>query len=263
MKQIIFKFLIFFKKYFPFKKGKYMLSNIISKIFGTFWVKTNGFYLKIMPNSSMDLSYFMGDTPSHEVIGIEVDKLTKGANFVDVGANIGYFSFCAALKVQSEGTIYSFEPSYREYSRFIEGIQKNHFRNILPMNVAIGNLNGTVQLNNFSNHHSGLNSVLTDYNVDSYNVYLYTLDSILGLDKDIDLIKIDVEGFEMNVLLGCEKLFESKKIKKLVIEITPELLGKAGFSKKQLYDYLYSYGYSSKYNLQVWQYDEVFELKYE
>ena len=263
MKQIIILTYVWYNKYFPIQRGKAFIGKCLAKILGKVLINIDGQYLEILPNSSMDLSYFGGyDNSSHKVIIEEINKLKEGAVFADIGANIGYFTFVASKKIGPLGLVYAFEPSIREYQRLLSGILKNSFTNIIPFNIALGDNQGIVTFNLSSDSHTGLNSIIskTPQSI-NVNVFLSKLDDIYTNNRIIDLVKLDVEGYEMAVLLGMKKLFESKVIKKLIIEITPHLLTSSGYSKEFLYEYLSLYGYKSSYNLQDWQYDEVFTLE--
>ena len=89
------------------------------------------------------------------------------------------------------------------------------------------------------------------------------MDDVLSLDRDspmIDLVKIDVEGAELKVLRGMQRLLVERRVRRLVVEITPDFLGRIDDSPEQLFDYLAGLGFRAKYDLQVAQYDELFEL---
>ncbi len=132
---------------------------MLTKIFGTFILRTNeNVKLKIFINSQMDLSYYEKSNPSNSLIKEYLDKLKAGDNFIDVGANIGYYSLLASGKVGISGAVYSFEPSTREYKRLIDNIKLNNCSNVTPYNIALSDHSGETELH-VSEGHTGLNKM--------------------------------------------------------------------------------------------------------
>jgi len=80
----------------------------------------------------------------------------------------------------------------------------------------------------------------------------------LGIVQKIDLVKIDVEGWEFEVLKGLAGLLDAKAIHKVVIEVTEQWLLKSGSSKQELYAWMNIRGYRALVNSNAWQYDEIF-----
>jgi len=76
-------------------------------------------------------------------------------------------------------------------------------------------------------------------------INVITIDEIIksnNLEK-INLLKIDVEGFEYDVLLGCQIAFEQNKIQKIICEIHSDFLKAKNFDEKQIYTLLESNGF--------------------
>jgi FkbM family methyltransferase len=208
----------------------------------------------------MDKSYFNEHDESHAITINAINQLSPGNRFVDVGANIGYFSFLASRKVGEKGRVFSFEPSKREYARMMDCQSINQAQNMITYNVALSDHHGILNIST-DDFHTGLNSIT--YQQDGQRqqqVQCNRLDELLE-EEHIDLVKIDVEGAELKVLRGAKKLLESKSIAKLIIEITPKFLAHYGDSREALYDFLRQYEYYPVLNKQDWQYDEIFILK--
>lgn len=262
MKKYIIYLYIYYHKYFPISRGKYLISKVLNSFLGEVVVKTEGIYFEMIPNSSMDISYFSANqNESHNIVINEISKLKNNSVFIDIGANVGFFSFWAAKTIKGEGKIYCFEPSGREYRRLLMGIIKNKISNITAFNMGLGSEKGYLEFNVAKNH-TGLNSFLPNNSQgQSVSVFTSTLDDIYIDTRKIDLIKLDVEGYEMQVLLGMKNLLKNKMVKKIIIEITSTSLEKVGYSKRYLYEFMKEHGYEAKYNLETWQYDEIFELK--
>jgi FkbM family methyltransferase len=266
MKNIVIRLYIIYFKYFPLKSGKQFLSNFVTYVFGTFTVKTaeNFFMNRIDVRSMNDRSYFI-HTFEHAHVKDNIGQLQLGDTFVDIGANMGYMSLLASRAVGGMGKVYSYEPSIREYSKLLENIQVNRVGNIIPMNVALSDRNGLLNLS-VSTISTGLNRVSAAELPDSQKLIVpaFRFDTIWSLiseaDENIALMKIDVEGWELLVLRGMEDVLRCKKVKKIIMEITDSFFQENGYQKADIYKLLHSFGYVSLVNSNSYQYDEIFLL---
>ena len=77
----------------------------------------------------------------------------------------------------------------------------------------------------------------------TFKVKTKKLDNLL-FDKNIGFIKIDVEGFEHEVLLGCLQSFKEKKIKKIMCEVHHSYLESKGKSEELIFDFLREYNFT-------------------
>lgn len=160
---------------------------------------------------------------------------------VDVGANLGNHSNFFGLK-NAECT--SFEPSKANFT-----LLKKNLVNGIAHNVALGSKPGLVEIlvsqESMGNTHiRGAMQIESDHSASSELVELRTLDSFEL--EDVDLVKIDVEGFEMEVLEGAERLFE-KSMPSLWIEIHEELTlqgAKMMYTRTEIFEWLRLRGYS-------------------
>jgi len=187
---------------------------------------------------------------------IEVDMamkrfLKEGDTFIDVGANIGYFSAIGAGYVGKTGQVHSFEP-VPDYFERLKGFAKmNEDYKIVVNNVALGNKKTTTKMfvSDYSN--IGWNTVVSGFMKERMikeviDVKVIRLDDyILGRKLGpIALIKIDVEGFEYPVLMGLEKYLSDTGDRPVIItEIIPEAYHYLGFSLDQLSVYIEGFGY--------------------
>lgn len=152
---------------------------------------------------------------------VELVKST-GPNpvFLDVGANIGWFSFSVAKAIPSSKVI-TFEPQRIIYNCICGTIAINCIENIYAHNAAVGKELGSVQLpelnysipSNFGgvefSEKNNKEKIGQPYKYNNHSVPLVTIDS-LNLDK-VDFIKIDVEGMEFDVLEGAKNTIEKHK----------------------------------------------------
>ena len=122
----------------------------------------------------------------------------------DVGAHIGIFSIISAKIVGAKGLVYAFEPS-KEYNDYImKNAKLNNLNNIVIINKGLGdkNIKGGLKGMNFISNPNGKLSIAT-------------LDVIYASEKikKPNFIKMDIEGFERNALLGGMKLLKKSKPK--------------------------------------------------
>jgi methyltransferase, FkbM family len=148
-------------------------------------------------------------------------SLAKSSNvIIDIGANTGLFSILSS-KANPGSKIYSIEPYLTNYNRLVKNIQLNNFQNIEPLNIALGEKVGSV---NFSIPESGTISDVSSVNGEfSKHIYpnlkwkeivvpLSTLDQLaLKIGEKINLIKCDVETYEMNVFKGALNTLKNDK----------------------------------------------------
>ncbi len=264
MKYLIHKIYNLYNIYFPINTGKHFIARVLTKLFSSFKAKTkNGIFLDILLSSVQDMHLINIEEFESDLITEHIKMLKSGDVFVDIGANIGYYSFLASNCMGNNGTIYSFEPSLREFRRLIKGISDNNCKNIIPSNIAISNTNG-LQTLTLSKHHTGLNKLNLNKSIEKFNFNVPTIkfDDFFYLMnmRQIDLMKIDVEGAELLVLYGMKNILKEKKITKIIVEITPKFLSEFNHSRKQLYDFMKDLEYKSTFNLNKWQYEEIFEL---
>ncbi|HKJ33919.1 MAG TPA: FkbM family methyltransferase [Bacteroidales bacterium] len=167
-----------------------------------------------------------------------VEILESGDTFIDVGANVGYFSKIASKKVGPKGKIYAFEVELENYYALTKNI--NGHSNINALHLAISNDNSFVKVNHSS--HSNCHSIVdTDNLLDGkkFSIPTITLDHFWETylqKRPIQLIKIDVEGAELMVLEGMDHLLTENIINTIIIEFCPRIIQNAGYNIAGLYE---------------------------
>lgn len=192
-----------------------------------------------------------------------IKGLPSGGVYVDVGANIGYYSAYAAKVLGKNGTILSFEPSMREFVRLMQTRQINPHGCLWEiLNSPVGEKkDGYVYLDCHVGH-TGMNRISTknEKSISQRKLKTISLDEILSVYgvEYVDLLKIDVEGYEMSALKGAKKLLGDKRIRKVIVEVTDAFLKEMGSSKNELYEFLASYDYRPLHECDEAQYDDIF-----
>lgn len=145
---------------------------------------------------------------------------------VDIGANIGYYVILESKIIGSEGTIYAIEPVPRSFELLQKNIILNECNNVITYQYAIGDRTGTTTMNvgehlNLSTIHDG------DLEVkEQIRVNILTLDNFLSDKRSPDLIRMDVEGYEYEIIKGMKETLMLNKPLKLFIEMHFNILGK-------------------------------------
>jgi len=164
--------------------------------------------------------------------------LRPGGTFIDVGANKGDFSLLAAKLVGRNGRVLSFEPEPTNCQWIAKSVKLNGYDNITLYELALSDTNGRAQL--YLGKKSGWHTLVKGQPYRSEGVLKVatrTLDRVLGErtgNSRVDMMKIDVEGAELEVLKGaCEMLSKNKDII-LLIDVHPQL----GVNPKEVCDLL-------------------------
>ena len=149
--------------------------------------------------------------------------LRKGDTFLDVGANIGLMSLFASRKVGSEGAVYAYEPQKESYEVLARNIEINAANNIHAFPIGIGSSKMKAPLFRSTKIGRGADSFIRE-SPDSpkweESVDILPLDTIVRDQKieSVRMVKIDVEGWEFEVLRGAETLLSKSDAPILSVE---------------------------------------------
>jgi len=159
---------------------------------------------------------------------------------IDVGAFVGDYSFIASHKVGPSGQVFSiepFQPSYQKLQKSIRGLKHS---NVTALNFAVSDEPATLTMHIGEDHISNSLHTLTR---ESTEVTASTLDDLIT-STTVDLIKIDVEGHELQALKGMDRIFSENPDLILFIEFNPEVLAAANTEVEILIEYLDDRGFS-------------------
>lgn len=151
----------------------------------------------------------------------EVEKIftpKQGEVVVDVGAYVGRYSLIASKYVGKDGIVIAVEAHPANYQVLLKNITLNKMENIIPINKALLNRNGTCEL--FIGDREGWHSIVKKTER-SIKVPCITLDKLLeklGVTQ-VNWIKIDVEGAEYKVLQGMKRILKKSQHLTLLIEL--------------------------------------------
>lgn len=171
--------------------------------------------------------------------------LKPGMKILECGANIGYYAMLEARLIGKEGKIFAVEPSPKNIAWLKRNIAVNNYENIEVIPGAFGAEKGTAPF--YVDIRSNLSSFvkrddLTEFEV--VDVPMMTIDDFVQDGKTLDLIRMDVEGYETEILKGGEKtLMTDRAPKYFFIEVHCELLKKRGSGGFEIAKYLRQFGY--------------------
>lgn len=167
---------------------------------------------------------------------IVLQLLRNEADFIDVGANIGWYTLVAAHALAGRGHVHSFEPDPAHLVKLRANVAVNRLDNVTVSELALSDHSGTATLH-LNALNRGDNSLLPlATRRGSATVKLGRLDDCSGLSRERPLIiKIDVQGSEIDVLAGARTLLESYPHEiVLLCEISPSALAVGGRTAREL-----------------------------
>ncbi len=162
--------------------------------------------------------------------------LTPGMTVVDIGANIGAYSRFLAGLVGAQGKVIAFEPAPDVFRRLQENIAG--LPQVEPIHAAVGSDSGEIVLYESDELNVDHRVYDTGENRRQTRVRCWALDDYLQSTQRVDLIKIDVQGFELRALRGAERVLKSNAGIVVLLEFWPHGLRAAGDRPAALVDYL-------------------------
>jgi FkbM family methyltransferase len=175
-------------------------------------------------------------------------SLSAGGTMVDVGANWGYFSLVAAASVGPAGKVLAMEPDPRQFERLRANLALNTHAGIEAQQVAASAARGRAILQGYlegdTNRGTSRISTGTTAGAGAFDVRCVTVDGITAALGRIDVVKIDVEGFEPEVIEGMAAGLRARRYHRIVLELHPDLLGQRGLDPAATIEMLQAHGYT-------------------
>ena len=164
--------------------------------------------------------------------------LFQGAVVADVGANIGIYSRFLSRCVGPGGLVHSFEPSGDNFARL--SAATDDLSNVRCTQAVVGELSGDCKL-----------YISDELNVDhraysaggdsrrTVSTQMVALDDYFKPGERLDLIKMDVQGYELHALRGAQRVLRENMDIKLLLELWPAGLEQAGVKWEELIELLH------------------------
>jgi FkbM family methyltransferase len=192
--------------------------------------------------------YVLVDADDHAVLMALVDSgdlepgtrlvirrlIRPGDTFIDVGANVGVHTLCAAHAMQGQGRVIAFEPFPRTSELLKRTLTMNGLASFCDVRQeAVSDQRGERDLfvGRVSAHHSLIElGDLVSASSPPIKVPVVCLDDVIAPLETVDLIKIDVEGVELEVLNGARRIVAENPTVAIIAEFGPSHLQRSGHS---------------------------------
>ncbi len=239
----------------PFVPGRYLITEFLAHLM---WTEQDRSAIARLPGGgflTVDMKEWSGRQMYLGIYETDETKLIKsllrpGSIFIDGGANIGYFTVIAAAIVGNTGKVYSFEPVPWLNDILSSNIAINHFSNVVISNVALSSFSGITDL--YVSEVGAINGAASMASSPRrqarISVETISLDEYLrnlGADH-VDLIKLDIEGAEVQALKGAYELLSRPDAPALIVEVNPFLLQRLNIPIEMIEHIITGYGYTLK-----------------
>lgn len=199
-------------------KLRVLIKSLLKKRKITF--KYRQFSIKASTNSAIESMILFNEYNEGIILDLIEFYSKKDYDFIDIGANIGLHSLAAA-SVNSNIEVYSFEPEPNNFSDFINNITLNQFKTIRPFMIGLGDVIRNEKLYVNEAWNKGKHSLVNQFPTTSeITIPISTLDTF---EKNITssnlFIKIDVEGYEKQVIEGAVNILKRTENCVLSIEL--------------------------------------------
>lgn len=232
-------------KYFP---GKWRIENFLVdlvRVRSGYYLHPFGFWWKIEDKFTKRTFLVNCENSTSQLIS----KLYKERQivFVDIGSNLGWYSLLAKT-MNSNSIVFAFEPMNSVREKLQQNLQQNGFDDIHVESCALGATSDSAKIWSYSEN-NGMHTLypVKDWGAEpSQEVRIEVLDQYTTLIyKRLlpILVKLDVEGSEINVLKGSTLLLKYNNLE-LIVEINETMLNCAGASAEEVFTFLKSFGFS-------------------
>ena len=231
----------------------FMLADVLLRTVGSHkQVMVNGRRMFVdMRDSAVATHLFTTGTWEPEETKLVSNLLKEGNVFVDVGANIGYFTLLASAAVGKTGKVFAFEPEPNNYSLLQKNVKVNRCGNVNCERKAVTNADQLLELH-LSDFNYGDHRIYQSHDDEGYNhghervrtqIQGVALDNYFSPGTRIDLLKMDVQGAEYFALQGMKRLLNDNPHIILILEFWPHGLQQAGIQPTSLLQELADLGF--------------------
>ena len=187
-------------------------------------VTVHGFPFLLDPIDSLELSIFRSYEPFET--SLLSAEIRPGMTIVDVGANIGYYTLLFSKLTGESGRVYAFEPEPQNFALLQENLKRNERTNVIALNRAVSDQSGPSFLYLSSENLGDHQAYSSDDGRRKVPITMTRLDD--SLQGPVDLIKMDVQGFEEHALAGMGAVIAGSPRLTIFTEFWPEGLRRAG-----------------------------------
>ncbi len=199
-------------------------------------VDIDGHQFHLDPTDSLLLSVMGAFEPAETELIMR--RVRPGATVLDIGAHIGYFTLLLARCVGPGGHVYAFEPEPRNYKLLVRNVGENGYGNVTCVQAAADTSNGSITLYLANDNAVDHRIAPGEDERDTINVRALRVDDYLSNVAQVDFIKIDVKGAELNVLYGMDNLLARSPRAEMLIEYWPFGLRRAKVEPRDVLRFL-------------------------
>jgi len=217
---------------------RFIVSRVLwhSRLSSFLTISRRNYRVRFYP-SAYSASLWLDPEHGAEDEAIVQSLVRTGDTVIDVGANIGTLTLAMAKLVGESGQVFSIEAHPKIYQYLVGNVRLNGVRNVTTINVACGRESQVVRLTDYKSDDQ--NSV----DANALSVKMQRLDAIVTLprQREIAMLKIDVEGYEKFVLEGASGLLSRTAI--VYFESWTAHYGKFGYQLCDIVEQLSSHGF--------------------
>lgn len=187
----------------------------------------------ILLHADSELSLFRAHAcrKEPETVSWIEEYIKPGEVFYDVGANVGAYSLVASKFLGGQVKVYAFEPSFSTYYELCKNIFLNNCsQSIFPHLIGLSRFSGSTALNYHSLEIGASRHILGDdlgvaerplRPVFRQSVLAFNVDDLISqFDFPVpNHIKLDVDGTELEILIGAERTLQNPAVKSLLVEV--------------------------------------------
>jgi FkbM family methyltransferase len=210
----------------PDFKGKAKLASLLRGFLNDHVARIiHGLAMELDPEEWLQIDLRASGLLEPQTSALFEDILKPGDICIDVGAHVGYHSLIARRLVGESGRIFSLDPQPYHCSKLLTNAALNGFANIVVIVAAASNSDGFVSLPDQPRMDRSRLSLIgpgTKEGAPAFVVPTVTLQRLFemyGLHR-VDLLKIDVEGFELEVLEGAGPAIAA--VRNIILEVLPD-----------------------------------------
>lgn len=219
----------------------------------------NGSVYYLDPVSDLGMRLMNKEIYEPEMANTIIDILKKNDTFIDLGSNEGYFTVLASKLCGTKGKVFAIEPQSRLWDLITRNCVANRLTNVTLIPYGIGSKNEELTMNLYPGLNTGASTFSSNFNFrvsfrairkffyKTEQIKITTLDDLIDvLPEKVKLLKVDIEGFELEAMKGAKKMLGQKICDNILIELHHQALSGMNQSVEELDTLIKGYGYKSK-----------------
>ena len=223
-------------------RGKGRLLNALCPRVGIAERRVFGHRVRLDLSDHIQRWIFLG-IYEHAPTRIVSEYLRPEMTVVDVGANVGYYTLLALSRIGPRGRVIAVEPAERPRQRLLAAVDGMTNVTVIPCAVGAERGSGVLYLNRDADNDTP--TMVSGHGGIAAAVEIETLDACLAAlgVQNVDLLKLDVEGWEPRVLTGAQSLLARRRIRAILCELNDYWLRAVGTSAEAVHRQILALGF--------------------